>query len=51
MNKMFCSVIVSEDKPKSQEDTGSPESEGLKLVRQDSKKLAPPNSKNSFVDL
>lgn len=35
-------VIVSEDKPKSEEDTGSLESEGLKLTRQDSKKLDPP---------
>ncbi|XP_042604320.1 uncharacterized protein LOC109055859 isoform X2 [Cyprinus carpio] len=42
-------VIVSEDKPKSQEDTGSPESEGLKLVRQDSKKLAPPNMSENKV--
>lgn len=36
-------VIVSEDKPKSEEDTGSLESEGLKIVKENSKKLNPSN--------
>lgn len=51
MNMMFFLIIVSEDKDNPQEDTGYLEFEGLKLVRENSKKLDPPDGNNFFVDL